>query len=280
VSVSLDPVTDTPARLRDFAEKVGSDPQWTWLTGKNSGVMRLLDGLGVYSPDIISHPPVFLVGDGKNKRWKRFNGLPSVEQLQSYIRELQKSRTLLKQNSGYQIIRVHTSEDKDEKARGYFTDLPVITHDGQTLNFYTDLLKNKIVLINLFFSGCEKSCPMVHSKLAKLQNELDDYLGKSVFFISITIDPEPDTPDIMKHYAQSFKPKPGWSFVTGSPENIKTITYRLGQINDDKEAHAPFLMVGDVSNVRWKKFLPNISNEMLARFIKNLAADHSSTHLE
>lgn len=276
VSISLDPVTDTPQRLKEYSEKLDSGPGWTWLTGKKSDVIRLLDGLGVYSPDLISHPPVFLVGDGKNKIWKRINGLPSVDLLLSHIKILK--NVSYRQIENFQLLRVSNPVDKHEKARGYFTDLPVITHDGQELKFFTDLLKDKIVLINLFFSGCEKSCPMVHNKLAKLQNELDGYLGRNVFFISVTIDPQPDTQEILARYAESFKPKAGWSFITGNPDDIKTITYRLGQISDNKEAHAPFLMVGDVNKVRWRKFLPNISNEMLARFIKTLAADHPASY--
>ena len=65
--------------------------------------------------------------------------------------------------------------------------------------------------------------------------------------------------------------------MTGNPEDVRTITYNLGQISEDIEAHSPFLLVGDVNRVRWKKFLPNISNEMLARFIRMLASDHPSS---
>ena len=163
--------------------------------------------------------------------------------------------------------------DQDARARAYFTDLPVITHDGRKLRFYSDMLKDKVVLINLFFGKCENSCPMVHTKLSKLQTILKDYMGKSIFFVSITIDPEPDTPEALNKYAKNFNPLEGWSFVTGKPENIRTITRRLGQTNSEIKGHAPFLMVGDVKRARWKKIMPNITNKDLADFLRNLASD-------
>ena len=279
VSLSVDPGTDTPERLKNYAEKIGAGPGWTWLTGHRPEVNQLLNALGVYTPDFKIHPSVVLVGDGKTGNWTRFYGTPDPDQLLSKVQELMDLRdkdalsTLVPQ-----IRRVSNSNSdaNNDKARAYFTDLPVITHEGRELRFYSDLLKDKVVLINLFFGKCENSCPMVHTKLSKLQTLLKDYMGKSIFFVSITIDPEPDTPEALAQYAKNFKPGEGWSFVTGNPEHIKTITSKLGQVHNNKEAHAPFLMVGDVKRARWKKVMPNIPDKELADFLRTLASGSSS----
>jgi len=281
VSLSIEPGTDTPERLKKYSEKIGSGPGWTWLTGHRPEVNELLNALGVYTPDFKTHPSVVLVGDGKSGNWTRFYGTPSSDQILSKVQELISLRhkgalsTVIPQIQRVAYTNVK-NDDKDAKARAYFTDLPVITHDGRQLRFYSDLLQNKVVLINLFYGKCENSCPMIHTKLSKLQTDLKDYMGKSVFFISITIDPEPDTPEALAKYVQNFQPGKGWSFVTGNPENIKTITKRLGQAYENKEGHPPFLMIGDVKRARWRKVMPNISDKELTDFLRTLVSDSAS----
>lgn len=280
VSLSIEPGTDTSERLKDYAEKIGAGPGWTWLTGYRPEVNQLLDALGVYTPDFKTHPSVVLVGDGKTGNWTRFYGTPGPDQLLEKVRELVTLRnkdalsTLTPQIRKVSVTNVK-SNSNDEKARAYFTDLPVITHDGRKLRFYTDLLKNKVVLINLFYGKCENSCPMVHTKLSKLQTLLEGYMGKSIFFISITIDPELDTLEALAKYAKNFNPGEGWTFVTGNPEYIKTITSKLGQVHN-KEGHAPFLMVGDVKRARWRKVMPNTPDKALADFLRELASASAS----
>lgn len=281
ISLSVDPGTDTPQRLKDYADKIGAGPGWTWLTGYRPEVNKLLNALGVYTPEFKTHPSVVLVGDSKTGNWTRFYGTPGPDQLLAKVQELMALRgkgalsTLVPQIRRGSVTN-SKSDGKGDKAHAYFTDLPVITHDGRQLRFFTDLLKDKIVLINLFYSQCENSCPMVHSKLSKLQTLLEGYMGKSIFFISITIDPEPDTPEALAKYAQNFKPGEGWTFVTGNPEHIKTITSKLGQVHNNKEGHPPFLMVGDVKRARWKKIMPNVPNKALADFLRKLASDPAS----
>jgi len=277
VSLSIDPGTDTPKRLKDYAEKIGAGPRWAWLTGHSPEVNELLDALGVYTPDFKNHPSVILVGDSKTGNWTRFYGIPDPDQLIEKVRELAALRSSALSSWKPEIRTVAVTQtvavDQDAKARAYFTDLPVVTHNGQEKRFYSDMLKDKVVLINLFFGKCENSCPMVHTKLSKLQGILREYMGKQIFFISITIDPEPDTPEALKKYSKNFNPLEGWSFVTGKPEDIRTITRKLGQVHDDIKGHSPFLMVGDVKRARWKKIMPNITNKDLANFLRNLASD-------
>ena len=277
VSVSVDSGTDTPQRLKEYAEKIGAGPGWTWLTGYRPEVNKLLNALGVYTPDFKTHPSVILVGDGKTGNWTRFYGTPDPDHLLNKVQELVALRdkgafsTRVPKLRKVSVTKTHGNH-KNDKARAYFTDLPVVTHDGRQVRFFSDLLKDKVVLINLFYGKCENSCPMVHTKLSKLQDLLDGYMGKSIFFVSVTIDPEPDNPEALAKYAQNFKPGKGWSFVTGNPEHIKTITRKLGHLHN-KEGHPPFLMMGDVKSARWKKVMPNVPNKALAQFLRELVTN-------
>lgn len=92
VSVSVDPVRDTPQRLKAYAAKHQAQPGWIWLTGDKRTMDRVLDGLGAYSPNFENHPAMVLVGDGRTGEWSRFFGFPSPDRLVEQVNALQAAR--------------------------------------------------------------------------------------------------------------------------------------------------------------------------------------------
>ena len=88
VSLSINPATDTPERLKAYAAHFHAQSEWSWLTGEKSQVDALLKGLGVYSTDYTNHTPVILVGDPVSGVWTRFNGFTSPETITARIDEL------------------------------------------------------------------------------------------------------------------------------------------------------------------------------------------------
>jgi protein SCO1 len=161
-----------------------------------------------------------------------------------------------------------------EKARNYFTDLPVVAQDGKERRFFSDVLKNKVVLIYLFSTNCDGTCPVINQKIAGVQDLLGDRLGNSITLISITTDPTRDTPRVVKEYSENFAPRPGWLFLTGEPSNIETIVRRLGHNNPDPRTHVTYLMVGNVGKVKWTKLPPTASEVEIAAMLRLLDGDH------
>jgi protein SCO1 len=86
ISISVDPLRDTPERLRDFSGRYEARAGWTWLTGAKSDVDAVLKGFGAYTPNFEDHAAMVLVGDASG--WTRFNGFPSVEQLLARVQAL------------------------------------------------------------------------------------------------------------------------------------------------------------------------------------------------
>ena len=128
-----------------------------------------------------------------------------------------------------------------------------VSKDGRQLRFYTDLLQGKVVLINSFFSSCTDSCPAMAGTLARVQDWLADRLGKEVNIISISVDPVSDTPPVLKQYAQRFKARPGWSFLTGNPRDVNLVLQKLGQYVDAREDHLNVFIIGNERTGLWKK---------------------------
>src|SRR6476469_3451728 len=86
----------------------------------------------------------------------------------------------------------------------YFPNVELTDQDGNKLKFYDDLLKDKIVAIELFYTHCLDTCPLETARLAQVQKVLGDRVGKDIFFYSLSIDPTRDTPEALKAYAQKY----------------------------------------------------------------------------
>jgi protein SCO1 len=93
VTVTVDPLRDTPARLKAYGAGVGAAAGWTWLTGPKPQVDEVLKVFGAYTADYTQHPALVLVGDAKAGKWLRFYGFPTSEQLLGAVNELSAART-------------------------------------------------------------------------------------------------------------------------------------------------------------------------------------------
>lgn len=92
VSITVDPLRDTPERLKAYAATRGAKPGWFWLTGAKPSVDSVLDGLGAYSPRFEDHPAMVLVGDGRQGQWSRFFGFPSPDRILEQVDSLLATR--------------------------------------------------------------------------------------------------------------------------------------------------------------------------------------------
>ena len=122
-------------------------------------------------------------------------------------------------------------------ARGYLPNVPLVAHTGETFNFYDDLVRDRIILLNFFVVQCtEGRCPAANQNLRKVQDMLGERMGKDVFFYSVTLEPEKDTVPILKEYAEDiFEVKPGWLFLTGKARDIELLRRSQGFVDPDPE---------------------------------------------
>ncbi|MBC8029087.1 MAG: SCO family protein [Pyrinomonadaceae bacterium] len=135
----------------------------------------------------------------------------------------------------------------------YFPNHVLITQDNKPVRFYDDLLKGKVALINFIFTTCEGVCSPMTANLARVQSYLAEHLGREVVMISISVDPMTDTPERLKTYAEKFKIKPGWYFLTGKKENVDWVLYKMGGYVEDKAAHSSVLIIGNEATGEWMK---------------------------
>jgi len=159
----------------------------------------------------------------------------------------------------------------EEKARNYFSNLEVIDQDGQTLRFYDDLLKDKVVVINFIFTNCQGACPLMTQNLTMVRDMLGVTLGQEIHFVSISIDPIRDTPAAMKEFAEThYADQAGWRFVTGNQDNLEYIVKKLGQYNEEVEAHSTLLLAANVRTAHWTKIPPNVPPNGVVQRLRTL----------
>lgn len=152
----------------------------------------------------------------------------------------------------------------------YFPNVELVNQDGKTLKFYDDLIKDKVVAINFIYTHCGDSCPAETASLKRVQALLGDRVGKDIFFYSISIDPDHDTPKVLKEYAERFKVGPGWSFLTGSKADTILIRKKLGLYRGEEAnlgEHNINFIVGNEKTGQWMKKTPFDEPKTLARLL-------------
>jgi cytochrome oxidase Cu insertion factor (SCO1/SenC/PrrC family) len=138
------------------------------------------------------------------------------------------------------------------RMRRYFPNVPLRTHDGRTVRFYDDLVKGKKLLINFTYTNCTQTCPLTTQNLRRVQDLLGDRMGKDLFIVSLSLDPERDTAETLKEYAEHNSAGPGWTFATGSRNDIDAIRRRLGLYdNPDFTQHMGLLTFGNEPEGKW-----------------------------
>ncbi len=134
----------------------------------------------------------------------------------------------------------------------HFPNVPLRTQDNRDVRFYDDLVKGKVVLINFMFTTCTSLCPRSTANLVKVQELLGDHADRDVFLVSISVDPDHDTPAVLKRYAERYHTRPGWTFVTGKRADVDLIRRGLGvRDNDDQSQHTGMLIYGNEAFGRW-----------------------------
>ncbi len=132
------------------------------------------------------------------------------------------------------------------------------THEGRSVRFYDDLVKGKVVGINFMFTTCRIACPVTTLYLAEAQKLLGERAGRDITFLSISLDPEHDTPKVLDAYAKAYGAGPGWYFLTGKQNDIEGLRRKLGVydldpvVDADRTQHAGIFVLGNEPRGRWK----------------------------
>lgn len=163
-----------------------------------------------------------------------------------------------------------------ERARNYFTDTLLTTHEGKQVRFYTDMLDNRTVVINVMYTSCKGACPMMTQMLSHVSQEIGPRFGGDIHFVSISNDPERDTPEALAEFAQKQGVNlEGWTFLTGPKTDVERVIKKLGLYETNFEQHKSMLLIGNTRTGHWQKIPPNLPPQAITVKLKEAAGGGS-----
>jgi protein SCO1/2 len=159
-------------------------------------------------------------------------------------------------------------------AAQWFGNVTLTDRDGRHVRLYDDLMAGHVVVVNVFYTGCRLACPQAMGTLSHLQAKVA-IDGAPVRFISITADPEHDTPDRLELYARALDAGADWHMLSGDPAAVRRALHRFGlDIDpDDPGDHLNVLYMANMRSGLWEKVFSLAPLDDLERLLRQVAAD-------
>lgn len=160
-------------------------------------------------------------------------------------------------------------------------DVPVLDQRGEPRWFYTDLIADRMVVLNFFYVNCGGSCPGTYAVMSRLREELSPTLRDRLAFVSITLDAERDRPAELARYAveRGLNADPAlapWTLVTGTAADTEALRLAFGLrdldpvLDADRTNHAALVVIGNDALDRWSTMPAGIRHEPLARLARRV----------
>ncbi|KQT09614.1 hypothetical protein ASG30_13725 [Ramlibacter sp. Leaf400] len=138
---------------------------------------------------------------------------------------------------------------------GSIPDVPLVTHDGRKVRFYSDLVRGRVVFVNMMYAQCSEQCPPMTQNLRRVHEALGSRAGQDIFMYSITLLPEFDSPADLRAYRE--QQGANWTFLTGRKADVEQLRRGLGfsdpdpQLDADITRHTGMVRVGNDALDRW-----------------------------
>lgn len=145
-------------------------------------------------------------------------------------------------------------------------DVTLVNQDGKKVRFKALMESDEPVVVDFIYATCTTICPVLSVGYVNLQNKLKDSPRKPRL-VSITIDPENDTPRTMKDYLKRYNAKPGWDFLTGSRGDIDKVMRAFNAYIPDKMSHYPLNLIRSPKDGTWVRLFGILSSrEFMAEY--------------
>jgi len=149
-------------------------------------------------------------------------------------------------------------------------DVTLIDQDGRKVSVRELMSTDKPVMVNFVFTTCTTICPILSASFADMQRELGSK-AEDVLFVSFSIDPEYDTPELMNEYLERFDAQPGWVFLTGNRTDIESVMRAFDAYVANKMSHLPLTFLRASGADKWVRINGLIGTSEFMREFEQLA---------
>ncbi|HXY59776.1 MAG TPA: SCO family protein [Methylocystis sp.] len=155
--------------------------------------------------------------------------------------------------------------------KSQFPEAEVETHEGAKLKLYADLVRGKVVVFNFMTIANEAQLPLT-AKLAEVAKLLGDRMEKEARILSVTGDPENDTAERLRAFAQKFEAPEGWYFLRATPEDNAQLAARFYRHGRDtrRAATLDIVQYGNDAVGLWGAFPSSVTAEDAASRVKSV----------
>lgn len=149
-------------------------------------------------------------------------------------------------------------------------DVVLINQDGKKVRLASLLSSDTPVVVDFIYGTCTTICPVLSAGFVNLQGKLGA-ASQSVRLISITIDPENDSPKVMKEYLKRYRARPGWEFLTGSRADIDAVMKGFNAYIPDKMSHYPLNLIRSPKDGSWIRLFGLLSSREFLEEYRSVA---------
>ncbi len=153
-------------------------------------------------------------------------------------------------------------------------DADLLTQEGHSVRFYSDMVRGKTVVINFIYTNCAVTCPILGLNFVDLTERLGERAGKDVFLISVSVDPVADTPAKLKAWGEKIGVGKGWTLLTGDKREVDQVLKSLEVYVADKQDHTSFILMGNETRGEWKRLNGLAPAEVLETELRGWLGDH------
>lgn len=138
-------------------------------------------------------------------------------------------------------------------------DVTLVRQDGSKVKLKAMLDSGEPVILDFIFGTCTTICPVLSAGYANLQAKLPPGASK-IHLVSVSIDPENDTPKALRDYLKRYRAKPGWDIFTGRREDIDTVMHAFNAYIPNKMSHYPLTLIKEPKSGKWIRILGLMSS--------------------
>jgi protein SCO1 len=164
----------------------------------------------------------------------------------------------------------HAADQKYRRTIESYTmpDVVLVNQNGTKVRFRELMQSGKPIVVDFIFGTCTTICPVLSAGFVNLQNKIGPDSQK-IHLVSISIDPENDTPKILKEYLKRYRAKPGWDFFTGSRRDIDSVMRAFDAYIPNKMSHFPLTLIRSPADGTWIRIFGLMSSsEFIAECLK------------
>jgi protein SCO1 len=143
-------------------------------------------------------------------------------------------------------------------------DVTLVSENGRNVGLPQELNDGRTVVVNFIFTTCASSCPLSSQTFSIFQEKLGAERSQ-VHLVSISIDPEQDTPARLRAYAKKFSAGPNWQHYTGTLSASLAVQRAFGVYRGDKMEHTPVTLLRAAPGKRWRRIEGFVTPEDLLR---------------